>query len=260
MQVWSLNKPPGQIFLKCSVMRLIVTRPEPDAITMISRLEALGHSGILSPLLSIQPVPNAAIPNQAWQAVLATSANGVRALARSPVLRQLRNVPLLAVGEASTHAAEGCGFLNVRSANGDLSDLVALAVSALTPGKGPLLYLSGSVTSGDLKGELEAADFTVFRAVMYEAVAAAVLPSAAVAALTASAADGVVLFSRRSSEIWIELLGDAGLITEAAKLAHYCLSPGVASAIAKTWPANAVSPAVSIAPHMDIDGFLQSLT
>jgi len=240
-------------------MRLIITRPLDDTVETISRLKVLGHEGIASPLLSIEAIPGCQIPEKAWQAILVTSANGVRALAHMQGAPKLGHVPLLAVGEASANAANETGFTQVQSASGDMSDLVALANSALSPDKGPLLYLSGTVTSGDLKGELEAAGFDVHRAMIYQATAASALPEVALAALAGGQVDGVALFSRRSGEIWVKLAKDAGLSAEAASLTHYCLSPAVAAAIEKNWPENVAKPALSVAPTMDLSGFIESL-
>ena len=43
-------------------MRLIVTRPQEDADALKTRLEALGHKVILSPLLEILPLADAVRP------------------------------------------------------------------------------------------------------------------------------------------------------------------------------------------------------
>ena len=65
-------------------MRLLVTRPEADAAALAGILAGRGHEPIMAPVMSIRFLDQAAIPSRAWQALLVTSANGARALARRP--------------------------------------------------------------------------------------------------------------------------------------------------------------------------------
>src|SRR5438132_1394541 len=58
-------------------MRLIVTRPQEDADALKTRLEALGHKVILSPLLEILPLADAVIRDAPYQLIALTGANGV---------------------------------------------------------------------------------------------------------------------------------------------------------------------------------------
>ena len=132
-------------------MQLIVTRPKEDAIATASALQAAGHEAIIAPLISIETIFETPIPDQNWQGILVSSANGVRALMERSQASALSDTPLLAVGEASAGAAKDAGFSTVKSANGGLPELVRLACSTFTAQGGPLLYLSGTVISGDLK-------------------------------------------------------------------------------------------------------------
>ena len=62
-------------------MRLVITRPEPDASRTAQALARLGHEPILSPMLDVVLDPAVALPEGPFQAVLATSSNAIRALA-----------------------------------------------------------------------------------------------------------------------------------------------------------------------------------
>ena len=106
---------------------------------------------------------------------------------------------------------------------------------------------------------MESAGFSVYRAVLYEAAAAVVLPDNVIAALMQDTMDGIGLFSRRSAEIWVRLVRKAGVLDQAQTLRHFCLSEAVAAAIRKAWPKNGQAPSISVAPTLDFDGFLQSL-
>ena len=67
----------------------------------------------------------------------AAAANGARALARAT---QRRDLPVLAVGDATARAAREAGFESVTSAGGDVGDLAPLAAARCAP--------SAAATSG----------------------------------------------------------------------------------------------------------------
>src|SRR2546430_15235921 len=100
-------------------MRLIVTRPRQDAESLKAKLEALGHSVILSPLLEVVPIADTVIPDKPYQLIALTSANGARALSRHRALPKLHRLPAFTVGAQSAGAAKSVGFTNVHMAGGD---------------------------------------------------------------------------------------------------------------------------------------------
>jgi len=212
-------------------MRLLVTRPEHDAADLARALKAKGHSVRLEPLLQIVPVPDATVPDGPFQALLVTSANGVRALALLPAVSRLSKLPVLAVGVASGDAAQAAGFATVQSAAGDLDDLARLVGKTCDPSGGPLLYVTGSVVSGDLKGVLERLGFRVDRAVLYDAVECHALSAITINELRNQELDGVLLYSPRSARIWARCVTAAKLGDATRALTHYCLSPSVARAL-----------------------------
>src|SRR5712692_1972529 len=116
-------------------LRALVTRPRAEAQSLAEALAARGIAAIIEPLLEIhyrsEPAPDLA----GIQAILCTSANGVRALAR---LTDERALPLFAVGEASAARAHDDGFARVESAGGSLADLVRLVRERLRPNEGRL--------------------------------------------------------------------------------------------------------------------------
>ena len=67
-------------------MHLLVTRPESDADPMRVRLEAMGHRVSLCPLITIELAPDAAVHLDGVQALVATSRNGLDAVAEGPGL------------------------------------------------------------------------------------------------------------------------------------------------------------------------------
>ena len=80
-------------------MRFLVTRPQPDADALCERLRAMGHAGLIDPLMSIAWLEPPRLDLDRCQAVVATSRNALRALARHPErLADLVGLPLFAVG------------------------------------------------------------------------------------------------------------------------------------------------------------------
>src|SRR6266851_2836672 len=134
-------------------LRALVTRPRAEAGGLAEALAGRGIAAILEPMLEIH-YRSAPSPDLAGvQAILCTSANGVRALAR---LAEERAVPIFAVGEASAARARDEGFARVESAGGSVADLARLARELLCPAAGRLLHVAGSVVAGDLAAALGA--------------------------------------------------------------------------------------------------------
>jgi uroporphyrinogen-III synthase len=186
----------------------LVTRPREDAESLIAALATRDVEALVEPLMEIQWEATEALDLAGIQAVLCTSANGVRALARASAER---GVTLLAVGDATAARARAEGFGSVESARGDVGDLARFAAARLRPQNGPLLHVAGNVVAGDLAGLLCARGFAVERRVLYEARAAAALSTAAVDGLRADAIAFALFFSPRTAAIFARLAGVAGV-------------------------------------------------
>lgn len=213
-------------------MRVAVTRPEEDAGPLTAKLEAMGHAVVMAPLLAIRPRETVSIPDLEWQALAVTSANGIRALPPGHGLTQFRT---LTVGPQSLKAAQAAGF-TAEAHGGDVNGLAAFIRDSLDPRAGPILYLSGAETAGDLEAQLAAAGFDCRRVVLYDAAPAESL-GAAGDALRQGGIDAVLLYSPRSAKIWRGLVEAAGLGLQAAQLRHLCLSRNVAAALPEGWNA-----------------------
>jgi uroporphyrinogen-III synthase len=222
-------------------MRIAVTRPEEDAGPLKARLEALGHDVTVTPLLAIAPREDASIPDEPWQAIAVTSANGVRSL---PQRHELISIRTLTVGPQSLKAARAAGFA-AEAHGGDVHGLASFIRSHLDPAKGPILYLSGAETAGDLEGQLKTSGFTCHRAVLYDAVPASSLGETA-ESLRNRVLDCVLLYSPRSARIWRKLVEQDNLAAEAAEIPHLCLSHNVAAALPESWIKR-----IAATPHED---------
>jgi len=212
-------------------MRLLVTRPEPDAHRQAEVLAALGHDIVLSPLLTIEAVPGVSLDLGGARALIATSRNALRALASHPDRAAAIRLPLFAVGEATAKEAGACGFRVVTAAPGTGEMLARLIADRLDPSDGPLVHLSGETVAFDLKSALAAKGFTVRQPVLYRAVAAPALSEEAISRLKAGDLDGVILMSPRTATIFADLVRRQGTVTQASRLICYCLSAAVAQAV-----------------------------
>src|SRR5689334_12312467 len=210
-------------------LRALVTRPREEAGSLIAALATRGVEALAEPLMEVHYQLPQALDLDGIQAILCTSANGVRALARAS---SERRVALLAVGDATAACARGEGFGSVESAAGDTGDLARLAGAQLRPQNGPLLHVAGNVVAGDLVGLLRAQGFTVERRVLYEARAATALSPAAVDSLRVGAIGFALFFSPRTAAIFARLAGVAGVDECCAKVTAVSISGAADAALA----------------------------
>ena len=208
-------------------MRLLVTRPIEDAQELADVLRARGHEVLIDPVLEIVPAAGEAPDSDGVRALLATSANGVRAFAK---LTPRRDLSLLAVGSATAEAARALGFTKVTHAEGNVERLALLAAESFDPRRGALLHIVGQDAVGDLKGLLEARGFVVRRHVLYVARAARELSAETRAGLAGGTLEGALFFSPRSARIFMSLADAAQLVPSLQKLVTFCLSPAIAEA------------------------------
>jgi uroporphyrinogen-III synthase len=212
-------------------VRLLVTRPEPDAARTAEALRGRGHAAITAPLLRMKLIADACAPAGPWVGVLATSVNAVRAAGELGWLGTIRHLPLLAVGERTAAAARAAGFADVRSADGDAGDLVRLAASALAGIAAGVLYLAGEQRAHDLAGVLGAQGIAVETAVVYRMAAEAAFPPAVRDALAAGAIDGVLHYSARTADAYLACAEADGIVAAACAPTHFCLSAEIAARI-----------------------------
>jgi uroporphyrinogen-III synthase len=205
-------------------VRLLVTRPEPDGERTGAALRARGHAVLLAPLLRMEPI-GCEIPDGSYGAVVMTSANAARAIENHPVRDALMALPAFTVGRRSAQAARDAGFADVRAADGDKTDLVAL-IRAQYADRRPLLYLAGEERAGEL--DPAAVGASVEMVVIYRAVAVERFPLAVVVALRNGALDGVLHFSRRTAEAFLACAAHADVLNQALAPLHLCLSRQVA--------------------------------
>lgn len=209
-------------------MRLLITRPREDAEALAATLEQRGHHSVTASLLELRFMPGAEIALNGVQAVLASSANGIRGFAaRSPE----RNLPVYVVGPQTAETAHQSGFADVISAEGDAAALIAKVAQSTNPADGKLLHAAGSETAGRIKQALETRGYRVEAVILYEAVPVDSLPANAHEELRANILDGVLIFSPRTARIFAGLVAKAGLAQNCQRLDAFCISAATAAAL-----------------------------
>jgi uroporphyrinogen-III synthase len=212
-------------------MRVLVTRPQPDAARTAALVRELGHDAIVDSLLSIAPLTVTGIPKGPFAALAVTSANAARAAAANVALDFARGIPTFTVGGHTAEAARAAGFKKVVSADGDASALARLLQNQL--GRGTrVLHLAGEDRARDLSGLLSNSGIAVEVLVLYRAQPATALAPTIVAALSQNKVDAVLHFSLRSAATFASLVQRQGLADAARRLRHLCLSRTVAQGLA----------------------------
>lgn len=208
----------------CHIVKMLVTRPEPDAQATLARLDALGISALAAPVMVRQTLDASLPPPDGFTAMVLTSANAVRALAERGVLEQYQHLPVFAVGDRTAREASEAGFERVSSAAGALQDLVnAMTIARM---RGPIFYPTGKHQSADLAKALAPLGVMVATAKIYDMVAIEALPDQILAELGGEIG-AVLAYSRRSAEIFATLAASLPR-DRRSRLAMLCLSETVA--------------------------------
>ncbi|MFI5408145.1 uroporphyrinogen-III synthase [Kaistia sp. UC242_56] len=211
-------------------MRLLVTRPEPDATRTAERLRALGHEPVMAPLLKTAFLDPPA-PTFRPSAILLTSGNGLRGMLRWPGAADWLDIPVLAVGDRTAEAARAAGYTQVRSAEGDGETLATLAIASMDPKAGTLLYPAAVDRAGHWPERLLAAGFTIALVEVYRMDPVASLPDSVVADLRQGRLDGVLLYSPRTAKTFAHHVAALDPQPPVDHLSIYTLSPNVASSV-----------------------------
>jgi uroporphyrinogen-III synthase len=174
------------------------------------------------------------------QALLASSANGIRAFIRRSARRDL---PVFAVGPQTAQEAIKAGFADVRSADGDAKALAEATRRWASP-DGILLHVCAQDAPGALAENLAAHGFSVRRCALYTIEPARQLPPDAEIALRQGTLDAAMFFSPRTARIF----GALADVSFATRLTAFCISPATAQALE---PIGFARVAVAARPNQD---------
>lgn len=228
-------------------LRVLVTRPEPQATRTAVDLEARGHVVHKVPLARIDRLTPRLPDPDTVDAVVLTSANAAFAL------EPYRHLPVYAVGRATARAARGAGAVSVTTALGDWQSLARLlAESEGPPRRARLLHLSGEAVRGDLAGTATALGYSVERRVVYAARLEPWLDPHGQRLLETASLDAVLFFSPAHATIWRLQVERAAVEDRLFPLVAVALSEAVAEPVrVLPWRALGIAAAPEVARLID---------
>jgi uroporphyrinogen-III synthase len=229
-------------------MRVLVTRPLEDAADTARELAMRGHEALLAPLLMTRFFDGPDVALDDVQAILATSANGIRALARRTPRRDL---PVFAVGPQTMAEACKLGFGDVKNADGNVEDLARATHNWAKPGHGALMHAAGEGNDGKLAASL--GDFSVRREILYAVTPVEKMPAEAASALRKGGVDAALFFSPRSAAVFRDLAQGEGLALD--RVIAAAISPATAAALAPLRFG-----ALHVAPRPNLENLLNLLS
>lgn len=201
---------------------LLILRPQEAAERTVARAKALGLSVIADPLFRVEPLDWTLPDHLGCDALMITSSNAIRH--GGPQLEQVRNLPVLAVGEATADAARAAGFRVAIVGTGGVD---ALWDAASGKGYHRILRLTGAhfVKTNPSPAALTIRQVYRSRACPLGKQALRVLSSGAV----------ILLYSPRAAKILTDRMQAAQLDPSSSAIA--ALSPNVARAAGDGWGA-----------------------
>ena len=209
---------------------VLITRPQQDARALELILQERGFTPLLAPIFKISYMSGAEPSLRGVQALIFTSANGVRAFfSRVGVV----SLPAFTVGEVTAAVARSNGLIQTESAGGNVGDLADLLMSRCKPELGNLLHIAGSNVTGHLGNILSSAGYQYTREVFYKAIKVPMLDHLCQRTIARGHVDFVLFYSPRTAECFVELAMAAGLNEEFETSVALCLSNAVALKLQK---------------------------
>jgi uroporphyrinogen-III synthase len=208
------------------MVRMLVTRPEPDASDTAARLRALGIEPVIEPLLRSEVLTTTLPDPSGFRALALTSGNALRALDARGELNRFLDLPVYAVGERTAQLARGFGFTRVDCADGNFADLAALIAGRFSPG--PVFHPAGLNQAGDLAAALTPYGILAVTTPVYAMRTAEELPTSTTAALQSGAIAAALFYSPRTAKTFVEVGHRLGPEPR-NRLGMLCLSEAVAA-------------------------------
>lgn len=214
------------------MMRVLITRPREESEALAVRLSPLGFAPVVDSMIAVRFVDGASIDASGAQALVFTSANGVRALrtARGGDVLS-RDLPVFTVGAATAAVARAAGFSSIIEGQGTVEALARVIVARCPPSAGPVVHISGSSVARDLAALLMPSGIRLVRAVLYETIQAKHLQPETRALFASREIAAALFFSPRTAQAFVNLVDDAGIAASMGSVTALALSPAVADAL-----------------------------
>ena len=205
-------------------MRVLVTRPEPEASQFAGELKGMGFEPVICPLTKFERIVFNIDDIEEVAAWILTSPRASYALSSLP------KVPVFAVGEATARAALNAGAEKVQHGKGGWRELTRLILDANLREQNRLVHLCGEEVRGDMGPALKSGGLVYKRVSVYRMVECQEAMSVLKQSLTQHSIDIVTLFSPRSARLFFK-------IVQQAKISLFdqtilCLSPAIGECVA----------------------------
>ena len=204
-------------------MRVLVTRPMPDAEATAAELRRRGHEAVLQPMLDTRLIPPAPADLAGdWAALVLTSLNGLRGLRTAAGWARLRPVPLWCVGTTTAQAAAAAGFHTIAPPAATAADLAARLAPPLRPAR--WLSAAGMDRTPDLEHAAAALGLDLAVVEVYRAEPVTRLRPEVAAAIAGARIDVVAIYSTRTALAFADAVTGAGLMEAVARAALVAIS------------------------------------
>ena len=206
----------------------LITRGSEDAESLEIKLRALSLIPLVDSLIKVTFLKGAELKLEGVQALLMTSANGVRAFAKRS---KSRNLLVYAVGDGTANEAKNQGFSSVKNASGDVVALTKLVNKLVKPENGLLYHIRGSRVAGNLKEQLISHGYRYRSDILYRITEAERFSKHTITSFYTRKIGAVLLYSPRTANIFCKLIKAEGIGDKLDSVVAFCLSEAVAENI-----------------------------
>ena len=207
-------------------MRVLITQPAQEAAVSAKALAARGHEPIAIPLVTVERESSPNINLASAQGFLATSPEGVRALAEHV---GVRTFPIFVESELSAAEARRLGFKEVLAAKDDAQDLARLIERTLKPANGALVYACSTAAPVNLSAMLGNMGFAVRPLPLYSIKRVAEIPAALREKLNSREIDAALFLSPDEARAFVTLLQREETAPVTAGLKTVAATPAIAA-------------------------------
>jgi uroporphyrinogen-III synthase len=207
-------------------MRLILTRPIDDSLYLASIMKSKDHDFLIDPMLEIEFIDNN-FDTEEFNCFILTSRYAAHSLLKIYNINKLKNKIFFCIGVATRNILANSGFKNIHHANGTSEDLLKI-ITNFSRKDNKFLYIRGVDINCDICKILNNSGIYVREEVTYKANPALALSRETVSAIDGNNIDGIIFYSKRTAEIFIDLIKINKLSNKTSIICAYCLSEEIA--------------------------------
>ena len=226
---------------------VLITRPEEDSLLIADLVKEKNYDVVTEPFLKVILHDQDLTDLESYQGLIFTSTNGVRAFCQNS---NRRDYSVFAVGDQTMDEAKRVGFNDIKSAQGNVDDLIDLLSSQNS--NGPYLHIRGEHVTRPL---IEASDtIQIDEKILYHTEKIEEISSGSHDLLSQEAFSDILFFSRRTAEAFTEYVQAQGLEDRLKRTKALCLGPSMVQCLSVlSWQD------VVVAAHPNRDGILALL-